>query len=137
MSNPVKLWSGLSFAALLSIAINAHAESIGVYTSGSSLTDSCRTYMKMKRNGGVANAQDAYDSGFCKGMVYAVLDANAVHFDDIKTTDLFPRICITAGVNANDATEVVANYLDAHPEKRSLAAYYLVRQALATAWPCR
>lgn len=133
----MKAFLSVAFALLITNPNLGQAQSLGLYARGDSLTTSCRAYLQMKRNGNTAASQEAFDAGFCQGMVYAALDANAVHFYEITATEVLPRVCIPDSVNANDATEVVAQYLDTHPEKRSTAAYFLIRQALAGAWPCK
>lgn len=40
-------------------------------------------------------------------------------------------------IEAQNVTEVVADYADAHPEKRETSGYLLLRMATAEAWPCR
>ena len=46
------------------------------------------------------------------------------------------RICLRAGASATKMTDQVRAYLEAHPEKRPLAAKDLVIEALAAAYPC-
>jgi len=47
------------------------------------------------------------------------------------------RICITPTTGAQALADAVRRFLDAHPDKRRLAAQDLVREALTDAFPCR
>jgi hypothetical protein len=46
-------------------------------------------------------------------------------------------VCITPSTGAQALADAVRRFLEAHPEKRHLAAQDLVREALAASYPCK
>lgn len=122
---------------VLGVASVANAASVLVYMSGEALTKNCRAFMEVRRTGAVQATQQSWDAGECYGFVVGVID----HFGVMASIgapqiENIGRFCLAEDVNANDAVEVVARYVDDHPEKRSLGAYFLTRQALAEKFPC-
>ncbi|MEQ1941485.1 Rap1a/Tai family immunity protein [Mesorhizobium sp. VNQ89] len=116
----------------------AEGSVIGVYTSGEALTKDCRAFLRGRRDGGFSSAADAQDASVCYGFVVGILDKTSV---DAKTNiaspgGIPPTFCRGDEVNANDAVEVVARYLDETPERRRFAGYVLVAEALKRAYPC-
>lgn len=108
-----------------------------VYMTGEALTKDCRAFLAVRRNGAATGPQQLWDAGECYGFVEGVID----HFGVMNSLGAQPidnigRFCLTAAINVNDATEVVARYTDEHPEERSMAGYFLVRRALAQKFPC-
>jgi hypothetical protein len=77
-----------------------------------SLDDPSREYTK----------QDVYNIGFCQGFVSGTADS--MHND----ADLM-------GISRGQMVRVVEKYLEDHPEKLSLAASFLVHDALTKAFP--
>ncbi|WP_147377680.1 Rap1a/Tai family immunity protein [Mesorhizobium waimense] len=84
------------------------------------------------------STRQAWDAAECYGFVVGVLDhfgiMNSIGVSEVENIGPF---CLTDSVNANDVTEVVARFLDQHPEKRHLAGYLLTRQALTDGYPCK
>jgi hypothetical protein len=109
-----------------------------VYMTGETLTQDCRAFLEFRRSGGnITTAQQAWNASQCYGFVVGILD----HFGVMKALaapplDNLGSFCIADSVNAHDVTEVVARYLDQHPEKRNVGGYFLTRQALAEKFPC-
>jgi hypothetical protein len=84
----------------------------------------------------IVDAQVAFDSALCYGYVAGVLDVIVIEDADFSSAGA-ARLCRPPDLNANTATEIVGKYLDGHPERRLASGYALVREALATAFPCR
>ncbi|WP_366932471.1 Rap1a/Tai family immunity protein [Mesorhizobium sp.] len=114
------------------------SETVGVYMPGNVLNAQCRAFLEVRRSGNkVETAQVAWNASQCYGYVMGILD----HFNVANATaghqqDQLGSFCIPEGADSKDVTEVVARFLDEHPEKRSIAGYYLVRQALTEKYPC-
>lgn len=121
----------------LIVAGVAKAAPVLLYMTGEALTKDCRAFMEVRRTGVAKFSEQSWGAGECYGFVVGVID----HFGVMASLGAPPvenigRFCLSEEVNANDAVEVVARYLDERPEKRSLGAYFLVRQALAEKFPC-
>ena len=69
---------------------------------------------------------------WCGGYVIGVSDAQQA----AQGAGAPSRVCLPASANAAAMAQVVRAYLEAHQEKRPLAAKDLVIQALAAAYPC-
>ncbi|MGZ2382862.1 Rap1a/Tai family immunity protein [Rhizobium brockwellii] len=129
--------SSVVLAFILATQTGALAQEVGVYTTGAEITKSCRAYLQLvKANRSTISPQLAYDAGFCLGAVYLALDIDAFHHNQLSFNDNFPEFCLPNSTNSNDVAEVVANFVDTHPELRALTGYVLVRRAIASAWPC-
>lgn len=122
--------------ALLMVGGKAEAQAVSVYMSGEALTSACRGYLNTTRNSNQGSLQDVHDSGLCYGYVVGIYDTVQFENSQVSRAKAVPEICIPGGVNAKSITEVVANYLNAHPESRHKTGYFLVRTAIAAAWPC-
>ncbi len=119
---------------LMLCASGAQAQTYSYFIDGTGLTKYCRSYLAQKANGDrQGSVQSAYDAGFCQGVVYSALDARAFLPEGQAPVMNF---CLPDQINANDAVEVVARFLDTNPALRSQPAYILVRRALAEAYPC-
>lgn len=116
----------------------ASSDQVGIYMSGTHLTDNCREFLKFRRLGSIQSAHAAFDAALCYGFVVGILDKTSVDAGtSIVTATGIPRVfCTGESVNANDATEVVARFLDEHPQDRRLGGYFLVIRALSEAYPC-
>lgn len=131
----------LSFLIVAIVSLSSHASgaaSVPLYVAGTDLTNQCRAFLQVRRSGNAQSSQQAWDAAQCYGYVTGIID----HFQVMEALDALPvdtgdRFCIADSVSALDATEVVANYLDANPEKRSLGGYFLVRAALSQKYPCK
>ena len=69
----------------------------------------------------------------CAGYVLGVSDAEQA----AQGAGAAQRVCLPATATAPSLTSTVAAFLEAHPDKRPLAAQDLVIEALSTAYPCR
>lgn len=131
---------GALFAAMLaSLAIvsGVQSQGIGVYMSGELLTKHCRAYLSMRQSSNpdfATSGGQAYSAGTCYAFVVGVQDA--LGFRGFEG-DYMPPFCIPEGANAHSMAEVVARYLNQHPEKRDKAGYFLTREALAEGFPCK
>jgi hypothetical protein len=103
-----------------------------VYMTGEHLTQHCRTFREVRRRGGYATAQEYHDAALCYGFVVGMAD-NAIINGLFKRT----AICLPAKINANDLAEVVAIFLDEHPERRRFSGYAVVVEAFAHSFPCQ
>lgn len=113
-------------------------DQIGIYMSGTDLTDSCRAFLQLRREGS-SSGRAAFDAAKCYGFVVGIMDKTII---DAGTSFATPAgipatFCTAPSVNANDATEVVARFLDEHPQDRQLGGYFLVVRALGKAYPCQ
>jgi Rap1a immunity proteins len=109
--------------------------SFGQFESGSCLNAACGSFLMTQRQGGRGTPQQAYESGFCQGVVVGALDA--IGLEQVTDDTRFVRLCFPPHLDQKDATEIVATYLQTHPELRHLAAYALVRMAIAQSFPCK
>jgi imidazoleglycerol phosphate synthase glutamine amidotransferase subunit HisH len=132
------------FAATISSAgVVARADEIttpiGFYMTGQGLTIDCRAYLTLARaNMKTSDAQLSYQAGICLGAVMLFYDAAAMERskDILAKTDYHRSFCVPNDTNTNDLTEVVANYVDQHPEKRGNLGWNLIEAALADKCPC-
>jgi hypothetical protein len=108
-------------------------QSAAVYEDGVALTSTCRSFLAIFRQGQRGSGQQGYEAGICQGFVTGVLDALSV---EQVVTSIGPELCLPGGVDKTVATEIVAKYLEANPTQRNIAAYTLVRRAIAAAYPC-
>ncbi|HEY2706509.1 MAG TPA: Rap1a/Tai family immunity protein [Caulobacteraceae bacterium] len=69
----------------------------------------------------------------CLGYVVGVSDAQQA----AQGMGAAGRVCFPGTVNATQMVGAVAAFLEAHPEKRPLAAQDLVVEALAAQYPCK
>ena len=69
----------------------------------------------------------------CAGYVLGVSDAQQAR----QGAGQPGRVCLPGTATANQVVAAVSAYLQAHPEKRPLAAQDLVIEALGAAYPCR
>jgi hypothetical protein len=110
-------------------------ELVRIYVMGDQLTKWCRGYKRLIAGGKkAANAQLVYDAAMCQGAVEMASDVDQINGNNKPG---LPAHCEPKETNGGDMVKVVANYLEAHPEKRTFAGYTLVRMALAEAWPCK
>jgi hypothetical protein len=72
-------------------------------------------------------------NGRCTGYVIGVSDAQQA----AQGSGAAPRVCFVSTVTAAQMVAAVTSFLDAHPEKRPLAAQDLVVEALAAQYPCK
>lgn len=72
----------------------------------------------------------SYWSGVCFGMILAL--ANVEPFLEDKL-----RACIPEGATPGQISQVIVNYIEAHPELRHKPFLVLAIEATKAAWPCR
>jgi len=75
---------------------------------------------------GTGTKQDAYDAGYCQGLVTGV--AASINSED--GADL-----VTPNPSISQMMRVVQKYMDDHPEELSKPATYLIRVSLIKAFP--
>lgn len=128
---------GPAFAQNNPLPVGDPNRMVTVYLTGEQLTSLCRAYLLKIRQNDRVNAQEASDSGLCYGYVAGVLEATSMEGTDISPSGL-PRLCMPQDhLYTGTVTEIVARYVDGHPERRGASGYTLVREALAAAYPCR
>lgn len=113
-------------------------EVIPIYVTGEQLTRYCRSFLSMVRQENrAAGPQQAHDAGICRGLVEGILDAITLEsLQTSKAIDALARVCLPRQLGSGAASEIVANYLEQHPEQRTQAGYVLVRRALSGSFPC-
>jgi hypothetical protein len=106
-------------------------------TSLEKLTTYCQAFLQMVRqNNRVVGAQQGYDAGLCYGFVTSMLDV--INIDELSLpSKIGVRLCVPFGIDSSTATEIVAKFLDEHPELRSQAGYPLVLRAFANTFPSK
>ncbi|HVM98592.1 MAG TPA: Rap1a/Tai family immunity protein [Caulobacteraceae bacterium] len=80
-----------------------------------------------------ADADFATRNALCTGYVVGISDAQQA----AQGMGGPQRVCFPAGVTAAQMVVAVTAFLDAHPEKRPLAAQDLVVEALSAQSPCK
>ncbi len=111
------------FVALL-FALYACSAAAEGYLDGNRLLQRYQAKKRMVDGKGDALSADAIDAGFYIGYVQGAAES---------LTDL---LCLPEKLTASHAEEIVGTYLESHPEKRQKPASFLVRKALAEAYPC-
>lgn len=138
----MKVVHAILFRAILFASVSANGqafaegESVEIRMTGNALTSHCRAHLNKRRNGGQATAQQHHDAALCYGFVAGYLDFNSTR--QAMRAELWwaPKFCPPRRLNANDAAEVVGNYLDRNPQQRHLSGFMLVGQAFAEAYRC-
>jgi hypothetical protein len=115
--------------ALSLASSNAEAQgSVWLFITGNSLATYCRDFLLVRRNAAASDDQQLQRYAACLGYVAGVSDA--------LTVEGIRHFCLPFRSDSGDITEVVAKYLDQHPEELHMSAYTLVVQSLASAYPC-
>lgn len=97
----------------------------------------CRAYVKAVRNNIQAADEELMSVGMCLGYVFASLDIEAfVGVSDKMPDPHIYRACIPDGFTPAQRAEVVAVYLDNHPELQAKVPYLAVLEAMAKSFPC-
>jgi hypothetical protein len=113
-----KILAGLLLA---SFALASHAEG---YLDGNKLLMRFEAKKRMVRDSPSGLASDAIDAGFYIGYVQGAAEA------------LADSLCLPGKLSASEAEDIVGKYLENHPKKLKEPASFLVRDALARAYPC-
>jgi hypothetical protein len=82
----------------------------------------CRSYVQQPST--VDNAQDAFDRGFCLGLVRALVETDN-------------GICPPKGATQAQSMRVVVRYIDNRPTRLRELFIPLTLEALRSAWPCK
>jgi hypothetical protein len=80
-----------------------------------------------------ADADGAVKQARCLGYVVGVSDAQQA----LQGAGAPSKVCLQATVTGPKLAEAVSAFLDAHADKRRLAAQDLVLEALTAAFPCK
>jgi hypothetical protein len=102
--------------------------SVWLFITGNSLATYCRDFLVVRRNAAASDDQQLQRYAACLGYVAGASDA--------LTVEGIRHYCLPFRSDAGEITEVVAKYLDQHPEELHMPAYTLVVQSLARAYPC-
>ena len=97
------------------------------YGSGSHLLRACELSLAQK-NGATVTHQQAYDAGYCDGLVGGVGDM----------TKVAPalNICVPESVVLSQVTQVVVWFLNDHPEQLPEHGSTVIVRALQNAFAC-
>ena len=102
--------------------------SVWLFITGNSLATYCRDFLLVRRNAAASDDQQLQRYAACLGYVAGVSDA--------LTVEGIRHFCLPFRSDSGDITEVVAKYLEQHPDELHKSAYTLVVQSLASAYPC-
>jgi hypothetical protein len=127
--------AGWAYLLLSTMPAYAQNSTSRVFESGTSLNKLCAEFLASRRQGGHITLQHGYEAGICQGFVIGALDAISV--EQSSNDPRFARLCLPPHFDKVDVTEIVANYVERRPEERHIAAYTLVRRAMAQAYPCK
>ena len=120
-----RLWAALGAAGLmLAVATPAPAADLEFF-SGQVLYALCSAK--------VGDADYVTHAARCAGYVLGVSDAKQA----AQGAGAPGRVCLPASVTAPQLVAAVSGFLDAHADKRPLAAQDLVIEALSAAYPCK
>jgi hypothetical protein len=129
----VMKFAGLVFAAAIVAACGAQAENMrGVFVSGEDLNTSCQAFLWRLHNPNTnATSVVVSDAEDCLSFVRGVFDAATI-IDAPKY-----QLCTPEHTTTRTITELVAKFLDEHPEARQYTAASVVITRLQTAYPCK
>ena len=117
-------------------SVSAEEDVVAIHMTGEVLTKNCRAYLMLIRNQNRAGSQIAYDAAHCRGFIIGVVDV--INFEKITASrDHLPAVCLPRPFDIDIVTEIVSNYADRNPAKRTISAYAMARKALAEVYPCR
>jgi hypothetical protein len=120
-----KKWAaGLAMAGLLAAAAPAPANDLEFFT-GQMLYTQCAAKP--------GDADFGSHSLQCASYVLGVSDAQQA----AQGAGALGRVCLPGTVTAPQLVAAVSAFLEAHPDKRPLAAQDLVIEALSAAYPCK
>jgi Rap1a immunity proteins len=108
----------LTVAAVTAILVARTAAAdaaVNFFETGNSLLAQCQS------------ANNSYDRAYCDGYSAGVID----------TLSTLKMICPPVGATDQQVSDIIVNYLVAHPEWRHYTAPSLAQQALLAIWPCR
>jgi len=108
--------------ALVVAMVTVTGEAQSQFVDGSHLNEWRKEYKKPLEQ----SDKDHSASGLFMGYVAGICDG----FNG-------QRFCTATGVTAAQVSDIVAKYLEEHPEIRHKAGYLLVTEALKKAFPCK
>jgi Ssp1 endopeptidase immunity protein Rap1a len=124
-----------SFMPVPTLAQGKEEELVTIYLTGVRLTENCRSYVALKRKGGVTSAQQAHDAGVCWAFVVGVVDTIA--FEKLQQSPLgAAEVCPPQGIDSSILVEVVSKFADDNPAALAKSGYVLTRTALNEKYPC-
>lgn len=130
----------VAWAVLATAFIGANptrSQDLSVFINGENVTTQCRAWKKLTElRNQTTDLQLAFDAGRCISYVEMIYDADAFQRDHNLHSVYIPKFCVPPTTRSSALAEAVANFADAHPEKRTLAGYVFIQQALASFWPC-
>jgi len=122
-------FAGLVFA----IVVMAHGAEAG-FIDGERLNKYCQGALQLDRNPS-DHSPDAMgyliSAANCESYVVGVIDAA------ISSKDPKQRLCLPANATQGTVTELIAKFLDEHPESRQFTADSIVIGRLQVAYPCK
>jgi putative tryptophan/tyrosine transport system substrate-binding protein len=101
---------------------------------GNMLLQTCTTAVRTQdpSENRTASQQDAYDTGYCRGIIMGVIDGNS--YLSFSSQSLY---CLPPDrILPSQFTRVVLQYLQQHPERLHRHHNDLVIEAMRTAFPC-
>jgi|RhiMetdeSRZDD1v2_1073273.scaffolds.fasta_scaffold128110_4 Rap1a immunity proteins len=106
----------------------------GAAEDGNTLLSKCLVAIQMEDpvRRRQATTQDAYDNGYCQGVIAGIIDRS----DYLSISPAYRYCILPGGIFLSQAIRVVHRYLQAHPERLHLHHNDLVIEALHDAFPC-
>jgi hypothetical protein len=117
----------MTVAVLLAMVVASHAlayDDVTAFIDGETLNGWCVQY-SMAAHGQKANT---YEVAQCSGFVLGVVDTESNRKES--------TFCLPEPVERRTVTDIVGKFLHDHPEKRPLAAYQVIIEAMTQAFPC-
>ncbi len=103
-----------------SLAVAQSAENI---RDGNHLLRRCQASIAVTDRGSWEDEHEAFDAGFCHGLIEGVLYASS-------------SVCLPDGVTGDQTVRVVIKFLQDHPETLNKDETTLVKAAFTKAFPC-
>lgn len=105
-----------------------------VHADGNMLLKACTAGLKVINKEKDLSSKELVDAAFCAGLIQGITDVDRIN----KSSGGSSFFCPPGNViNKAEATQIVVDYLRAHPEKRKQPETMLVIDALKGAFPCR
>jgi hypothetical protein len=94
----------------------------GAMFSGGSVLSECKAFFAGKKPGTLV-------SGYCVGVVDTLLGLSVIEHQKL--------FCAPKGVSGTEAIDVVAEFMEMHPEESTGTFLILAIAAMSQKWPCR
>lgn len=126
-----QLLLAVAMVASLFGAGRVNAQAPNGQVSGSQLQEMCKDILKDTQ-------KDQFQAGRCMGFVRAVLESEQVFVLLTSRNPTYEQIfyCAPRGVTEGQVLEIVAKFLNNHPERLQQWAVTLILHALHDAFPC-